>query len=273
MEVEAVHQLKQVAATIVSNIPLIKYTAGPLTVTYHLICVEASDIASEARPGQFITVRCGADLILRRPLSIHRVDNPNQLSMLFAVVGRGTQWLSQRQKDETLDLLGPLGNGFSIETASKKLLLIAGGIGIAPLVFLAQKALDEGRSVKLLLGARKQDALYHKELLPNGIETVFTTDDGTFGKKGMVSKFVREYVDWADQIYACGPLAMYKEIADQRQKWPGKKPIQVSLEVRMGCGIGACFSCSVKTKNGMKRVCLDGPVFNLDDVILEEVRI
>jgi dihydroorotate dehydrogenase electron transfer subunit len=201
------------------------------------------------------------------------VDNPNQLSMLFAVVGRGTQWLSQRQKDETLDLLGPLGNGFSIEPVSKKLLLIAGGIGVAPLVFLAQKSISEGRSVKLLLGARTNDGLYPQKHLPSGIETILTTEDGTVGKEGMVSKFFREYVEWADQIYACGPIAMYKAIADQRQQWRNKKPVQVSLEVRMGCGIGACFSCGIKTKNGMKRVCLDGPVFNLDDVILEEVKI
>jgi len=273
MEVEAVHQLKQVAATIVSNIPLIKYTAGTLTIIYHLICVEASDIASEARPGQFVTVRCGADLILRRPLSIHRVDNPNQLSMLFAVVGRGTQWLSQRQKDETLDLLGPLGNGFSIKPASKKLLLIAGGIGVAPLAFLSQKSISEGRSVKLLLGARTKDGLYPKKLLPSGIETVIATDDGSAGEKGKLTDILHRYIDWPDQIYACGPLAMYNTIAGEKQQWQNKKPVQVSLEIRMGCGIGACFSCSIKTKNGMKRVCLDGPVFNLDDIILEEVKI
>jgi len=265
--------LKQIAATVVSNIPLIKYAAEPRTVTYHLICVEASDIASEASPGQFVTIRCGTDLILRRPLSIHRADNQNQLYMLFAVVGRGTQWLSQRQKGETLDLLGPLGNGFSIEMASRKLLLAAGGIGVAPLVFLAQKTLREGKAVKLLLGARKKDALYPKKLLPNGIETIITTEDGSDGEKGKVTDILPRYVDWADQIYACGPIAMYQSIADLSKKWRNKKPVQVSLEVRLGCGIGACFSCSIKTKTGMKQVCRDGPVFNLDEVILEEVKI
>jgi dihydroorotate dehydrogenase electron transfer subunit len=193
--------------------------------------------------------------------------------MLFAVVGRGTQWLSQRQKDETLDLLGPLGNGFSIEPVSKKLLLIAGGIGVAPLVFLAQKSISEGRSVKLLLGARTKDGLYPQKHLPDGVETIITTEDGSYGERGKVTDILSRYVDWADQIYACGPIAMYKAIADQRQQWRNKKPVQVSLEVRMGCGIGACFSCSIKTKNGMKQVCRDGPVFNLDEIILEEVKI
>ncbi len=98
---------------------------------YHLLCVDAPDIASSAQPGQFITINCGPDLILRRPLSIHRVDNSNQLSILFAVVGRGTQWLSQRQKGEKLDLLGPLGNGFHIDQASRNLLLVAGGLASA----------------------------------------------------------------------------------------------------------------------------------------------
>jgi dihydroorotate dehydrogenase electron transfer subunit len=200
------------------------------------------------------------------------VDNTNQLSILFAVVGAGTQWLSQRQKNETLDLLGPLGNGFSVEPASKKLLLIAGGIGIAPLVFLAQKSISEGRSVKLLSGARTKNGLYPENLMPGGIETIVTTEDGSDGEKGMVSESFPKYIEWADQIYACGPLAMYQAIADKSQQWQNKKPVQVSLEVRMGCGIGACFSCSIKTKNGMKRVCHDGPVFNLDEVILEEVK-
>ena len=271
--------MKQVSVTIVSNISLIQYSvsgrpsAGSPTITYNLICVEAPGIASKSRPGQFITVRCGADPILRRPLSIHRVDDPNHLSMLFAVVGRGTLWLSQRQKGETLDLLGPLGNGFSIEPSSRKLLLVAGGIGIAPLAFLAHKAIVQKKSLTLLLGARTKDGLYPKKVLPSGIELITTTEDGSYGEKGKVTDILSRYSGWADQIYACGPLAMYKAIANQRQQWQKKKPVQVSLEVRLGCGIGACFGCSIKTKNGMKQVCRDGPVFNLDEVILEEVKI
>jgi dihydroorotate dehydrogenase electron transfer subunit len=240
---------------------------------HHLIRIEAPEIARESLPGQFITIGCDHDFILRRPLSIHRVDNPHQISILFAVVGAGTYWLSQRHEGEKLDLLGPLGNGFSVRPASQKLLLAAGGIGIAPMVFLAQKALSDGKSVKLLLGARTKDGLYPVELLPQGIETLITTEDGSDGEKGKVTDALPGYVDWADQIYVCGPLAMYQSIAKQRGTWKGKPPVQVSLEVRIGCGIGACFGCSIKTKNGMKRVCRDGPVFNLDEVILEEVRI
>jgi dihydroorotate dehydrogenase electron transfer subunit len=271
--------LKQILATIICNIPVVQYSVSgngasePLSVTYNLIRVVAPYIAAEAQPGQFVTISCGQDLILRRPLSIHRVDKTNQISILFTVVGAGTSWLSQRHEGERLDLLGPLGNGFSIQPESKKLLLAAGGIGIAPLAFLAQKAISDGKAVKLLMGARKKDGLYPKALLPEGIDTFITTEDGSDGTKGKVTDILPEYIDWADQIYACGPLAMYQSIAEQRRKWKGKPPIQVSLEVRIGCGIGACFGCSIKTKNGMKQVCRDGPVFNLDEVILEEVRI
>jgi dihydroorotate dehydrogenase electron transfer subunit len=257
--------LKQIFATVISN--------TELRPGHHLIRVEAPSIAAEARPGQFITIGCRQDLILRRPLSIHGVDKSNQISILFAVVGAGTYWLSQRQKSEKLDLLGPLGNGFSIKPASKNLLLAAGGIGIAPLVFLAHKALEDGKCVKLILGARTKNRLYPKALLPERVEALITTEDGSDGEKGKVTDVLPRYVDWADQIYACGPIAMYKEIAGQRKHRRSKTPIQVSLEVRLGCGIGACFGCSIKTIKGMKRVCIDGPVFNLDEVMLEEVRI
>jgi dihydroorotate dehydrogenase electron transfer subunit len=263
--VERPNQLKQVLATVISNIELMP--------GHHVIRVEAPDIAAEARPGQFVTISCGRELILRRPLSIHRVDKTNQFSILFAVVGAGTHWLSRRRKGEKLDLLGPLGNGFSVEPTSKKILLAAGGIGIAPLVFLAQKALRNGKLVNLLLGARTKEVLYPKELLPEGIETLLTTEDGSDGEKGKVTDILPKYVDWADQVYACGPLAMYQSIAKQSKQWRIKSPIQISLEVRIGCGIGACFGCSIKTKKGMKQVCRDGPVFNLDEVLLEEVRI
>jgi dihydroorotate dehydrogenase electron transfer subunit len=257
--------LKQVSATIISNTELVP--------GYHLICVDAPDIVAASKPGQFITVKCGKELPLRRPFSIHQITESGWLYFFFKAIGKGTSRLSLCRKGEKLDILGPLGNGFSIKPISKKLLLVAGGIGIAPLSFLAQQALIQEKSVTLLLGAHAKDALYPQKLLPGEIKPIITTEDGSHGEKGKVTDILPKYVNLADQIYACGPLAMYKEMAKQRQKWQVNKPIQISLEVRIGCGVGACFSCSIKTKNGMKRVCLDGPIFNLDDVILEEVRI
>lgn len=240
---------------------------------YRLISVKAPDIAAAAKPGQFITVSCGNDLILRRPLSIHKVENLKQISLLFSVLGMGTRWLAQRKAGERLDLLGPLGNGFFIQPGTKKILLAAGGIGIAPLVFLGQKALSIGKLVRLILGARTKDCVYPKERLPDGIKAFISTEDGSEGQKGKVTDIIRKYADWADQIYACGPLGMYQSLAEQSKQWQNKKQIQISLEVRLGCGMGACLGCSIKTKDGIKRVCYDGPVFDLDEVILEEVKI
>jgi len=269
--------LKQISATIISNKPTNEYpvsgrpSTGPASVIYRKIIIEAPDIASEARPGQFVTVSCGSGVTLRRPLSIHRVDNSNQLSILFAVVGNGTQWLSQRLKGETLDMLGPLGNGFSVDPDSQSLLLLAGGIGIAPLAFLAQQALAQKKSVTLLLGARTVAGLYPQQLLPDGINTFTVTEDGSDGIKGMITDILPEFESQADQIYACGPKAMYQAMAKKGQQT--KKPIQISLEVRMGCGLGACYSCSIETEHGLKQVCHDGPVFNLDEINWEKVQI
>ena len=218
-------------------------------------------------------VSCGQEPTLRRPLTIHQVAHSGQLHLLFSIVGKGTSWLSHRQEGETLDLLGPLGNGFSTEPASRNLLLVAGGIGIAPLAFLAQQALSEGKSVSLLLGARTDAGLYPQRLLPGGIETIVATEDGSTGTKGMITDILPDYVDWADQIYACGPPAMYQTIAIKNQQRRVRKPVQISLEVRMGCGLGACYGCSIRTRRGMKQVCLDGPVFNLDEIIWQEVKI
>jgi dihydroorotate dehydrogenase electron transfer subunit len=256
--------LKQVSATVISNIELMP--------GYHLTCVDAPDIAATSQPGQFVIVRCGKELTLRRPLSIHQIAS-GQVLFFFKVIGKGTAWLSLCRKGEKLDILGPLGNGFYVKPTSKKLLLVAGGIGIAPLTFLAQQALAQEKSVTLLLGAHTKDELYPQKLLPSEIKTTITTEDGSYGEEGKVTDILSRYVNWADQIYACGPLAMYKTIAGERQQWQDKKTVHISLEIRMGCGIGACFSCSIKTKNGMKQVCLDGPVFDLDEVILEEVKI
>lgn len=239
--------------------------------------MEAPYIATTARPGQFITIRCGGGAILRRPFSIHRTAEPDLVFIFFKIVGKGTAWLSQCCAGEILDILGPLGNGFAISESAKNLLLLAGGTGIAPLVFLAQQALAQGKNVKLVIGARAMDQLYPQDNLPSGAQTMLVTEDGSSGEKGTVTQFLlshsNELVSWADRIYACGPLAMYQEIERQRQSWQQKKAVQVSLEVRMGCGIGACYACSIMTKKGMKQVCKDGPVFDIDDVIWEEVRI
>jgi dihydroorotate dehydrogenase electron transfer subunit len=258
----------------------------------HLMWIEAPDIAVAAQPGQFITVRCG-DFTLRRPFSVHQVSS-REIALLFKVAGKGTFWLSQRQTGERIDILGPLGEGFSIEPGARNLLLVAGGIGIAPLVFLIQHASSQHQII-LIHGASTAAQLYTEHRQPTaispdfiGIQFIPVTEDGSLGKKGMATDILPDFLDWADQLYACGPVDMYKAMALTLNPSPLKgeeksegeqqsslklRKCQVSLEVRMGCGFGACYSCTINTKKGLKQVCRDGPVFKLDDIIWQEVRI
>jgi len=253
--------LKQVSAPIIST--------SQVMPGVYLIWLESPQIASEARPGQFVMVRCGegSECLLRRPLSIHQLSNQNKLALLFTVAGKGTHWLSQRQAGNKLDLLGPLGNGYSIQPNSHTLLLVAGGIGIAPLRFLAQDALSKGCSATLLLGASTASQLYPAHLLPPQIKLVTATEDGTAGKKGLITDLLPDYVNWADQVFACGPALMYRVMSTQHLT----ESVQTSLEVRMGCGLGVCYGCTLKTKGGLKQVCKDGPVFDLNDVLWDEL--
>jgi dihydroorotate dehydrogenase electron transfer subunit len=235
----------------------------------YLIWLESPQIASTAQPGQFVMVHNGEESWLRRPLSIHQPGKA-KLALLFTVVGKGTHWLAQCQAGDTVDLLGPLGNGYSIHSDSHNLLLVAGGIGIAPLCFLAQEALNQGCSVTLLLGAPTATQLYPGDLLPSEIELVIATEDGTTGKKGMITDLLPDFARWADQTFACGPSSMYQAMATQGQQLLEAKSVQVSLEVRMGCGLGICYGCSLRTKRGLKQVCRDGPVFELNDILWDD---
>lgn len=235
----------------------------------YLIWLESPQIAAEAKPGQFVMVYCGQETLLRRPLSIHQLADNTNLAFLFAVVGKGTAWLSQREAGDHIDIFGPLGNGFSINPNSQNLLLVAGGIGIAPLCFLAQEALNQGCSVRLPLGGSTASQLCPKYLLPAEAELIIATEDGTAGKKGMITDLLPDFVSWADQIFACGPTSMYRAMA--AKKLLRAKSPQISLEVRMGCGLGVCFGCTVKTKRGLKQVCKDGPVFDLEDILWDDL--
>ena len=270
--------MKQVKAYVISNKRILP--SGPhrtgWALANHLIQLYCPGIASEARSGQFVMVRCGEECTLPRPFSIHQVNTNGDIAIFFAVLegGKGTDWLSQRQEGDTLELLGPLGNGFSIYPSSRKLLLVTGGMGLAPLCFFAQQAIRAKRSVTLLLGAAT-GPLYtqHPEnLLPPRIALATATEDGSVGKKGRVTDLLPDFVGWADQIFACGPIPMYQDIAQKRQELKLKeKPVQISMEVGMGCGRGICYGCTLKTKRGLKQVCQDGPVFDLDDVLWDEL--
>ena len=261
-----------------------------------LLVLDAPEIASAARPGQFVMVRCGS-LPLRRPLSIHAADG-GKIALLFRVTGSGTDWLSGVEVGGEVNVTGPLGNGYRLPDSQRRALLIAGGMGIAPLYFLATR-LAEPRHATLVYGVRSAVELYHapealRRLMPlvarvDGIETLVATDDGSAGVHGSALDVALPHLEQAAHIYLCGPVGMCVAasglMAEQgditnlpvasvcspqtRQRLASA---EVSLEVRMGCGVGACYACSIVTRTGRKKVCVDGPVFRFGDVCWEEVR-
>ena len=228
------------------------------------ITLSCPEIAAEARPGQFVMVNCGQNT-LPRPFSINRVTNNSEITLFFSVLenGTGTKWLSERKPGDKVKILGPLGNRFTINDTSGNILLVGGGMGIAPLVFLAEEAANKGISVRLMYGTQNRYRYLVESVLP-GVNIVNATEDGSIGHHGMITELIPEYIDKADQVFICGPLAMYKYI--HHQDVIKDKPAQVSLEVRMACGRGVCYGCTIQTANGKKRVCEDGPVFDLSDL-------
>jgi len=236
----------------------------------YLHCIfDAGKIAKDARPGQFVNIRISDSLdpLLRRPLSIHLVRG-SKIEILYEVVGKSTRVLSGKKPGEYLDIIGPLGEGFDLESKPRVSILIGGGIGVAPLVFLAEKL----KTKKLaLIGATTKGHIHcEKEFKELGCEVKISTDDGSKGFKGRATDLLKKillttYNLQLTTIYACGPKPMLKEIAliSKEQNIPA----QISLEEHMACGIGVCLGCVVETIHGYKRVCKDGPVFDADKII------
>lgn len=260
--------MKQVLAEVINNSKLWEehYHNGHLKYSSAWkMQLDCPDLALVSKPGQFIMIDCGEKCLLRRPFSIYEI-NDNGISIFYAVLpnGKGTNWLSQRKAGDSINLLGPLGNHFHIIPKSKNLLLVSGGNGIAPIFFLGQKATIDNFSITLLYGTADNKRLF----IPPHIKLVSATEDGSVGYKGFITDLLPEYIDRADQIFACGPGPMYKAIA-KLPELKGKS-VQISLEVRMGCGFGLCYGCTVKTRAGLKQVCKDGPVFELNEILWDE---
>ncbi len=245
--------MKLTSATVVSSDQVVADT--------FLMWIDVPAISAEATPGQFVMVHCGPDTVLRRPLSIHQVDG-DRLALLYSVVGEGTAWLSARDPGEAVNLLGPLGNGFTVTDDAQNLLLVAGGMGIVPLCFLAEDAVAAGRDVRILYGTANRDRCE----VPGASRVCAVTEDGSVGERGVVTDLIAKHIGWADLVYVCGPPVMYHYLAEHIEIFAGKS-VQVSLEERMGCGFGVCFGCTVTTRQGLKQVCRDGPVFGLGDII------
>ncbi len=261
---------------------------------YFEIALSSRKIAKTALPGQFVNIRvsCGLEPLLRRPLSIHKTKEKKQIVVLYEVLGKGTQKLSRKKAGEYLDVIGPLGNGFrTTNREAQTTILVAGGMGTAPLVFLAEKLMEGKRQkakgkIQVLIGARKkEDILCEEEFRELGCEVKIATDDGSRGFKGYVSELLKQELSAVScqlsavscqlsAIYSCGPTPLLKEIS--RISLEHNIPAQLSLESHMACGIGACMGCVIKTRDEgrmtkdefeYKRVCKEGPVFEAREIV------
>jgi len=260
----------------------------------------APELAAGARAGQFVHVRTGdySGLVLRRPFSINTADAATgTVTIHFRTVGRGTEWLTRARPGDRLDMLGPLGRPFEVDPRSRHLLLIAGGLGMAGIRMLADEAVRDDRQVVILFGAQAATHVYPSSLLPDEVEYVVATDDGSLGYHGFVTELVAEYEAWADQAFACGPHPMLKRLAALaasrrermgvaklgRKRGGGKADpagsaaarrkafLQVSMEQTMGCAVGACLGCTVIGVDGPLRVCREGPVFAAGEIAWESI--
>jgi len=227
-------------------------------------------IVLNTKPGQFVMIRVSSsfDPLLRRPFSIFQA-NGDKISIFYKIVGKGTKIMSLWEKGGKADILGPLGNGFSIST-KQSVLLIAGGMGIAPLAFLASTLLRKNCNFKVIWGIehRMNDQLV--EIISKIVKNlIIYTEDGSFGKKGLASDGLK----WALEkempgyMYACGPFAMLKPISCVAKD--KGIPLEVCLESQMACGIGACLGCAIRGRSGLLKVCQQGPIFRAEDIIWE----
>lgn len=228
----------------------------------------AQELAETARAGQFVQVKIADEFTLRRPLGIASAKN-GVVKIFYRLVGRGTKFLSTKKAGETLNILGALGNGFDTSVTGK-ILLVGGGMGLAPLLSVAEKI----GAVDVLIGGKNKNEVdfWIKEFKPVVGKTFVTTDDGSFGSLGFVTTLLPEVLEYDNYaaIYTCGPEIMMRGVAQTAAE--NGIPCKISLERRMACGLGACLSCSVETSGGRKKVCKDGPVFDAGEFFKLEVK-
>ena len=236
-----------------------------LNSTFFKLKLKAKENLPLIKAGQFVEVQVNSDskVLLRRPISINDVDSQtNEISLIIQTVGQGTKELAKINEGEEINLVYPLGNGFNIEGENP--LLVGGGVGIAPLLYLAKNFHAKGIKPKVLLGFRSQEQMIDLKEYEKYADVYISTQDGSVGSKGLVTEneiFTQSY----DTIYTCGPTPMMKAISDYSLK--NNIKCYASLENKMACGIGACLCCVQNTTEGHKCTCTEGPVFNVKDII------
>lgn len=237
-----------------------------------LLVLEAPRIAASVRPGQFAHLRIerGSDFILRRPFSVHRASE-ERIEVLYQVLGRGTRRLAESRRGDRMDAIGPLGTGWDVPDGVGHVLLVAGGLGAAPLGMLAESLAERGVAVSVALGAPTAERLVARELFERVARRVeVATDDGSAGEAGFVTLVSERLIaeDRPGMVCVCGPEVMARAVAAQAAA--ARVGCRVSLERLMACGVGACLSCVVSTRSGQKRACCDGPVFDAEEVLWDD---
>jgi len=240
-----------------------------LNTTNFLIKLSSTESLPKLTPGQFINIEIKntSEIFLRRPFSVFEVDyERNTISLIVKILGRGSKKLTEITKGESLSIIFPLGKGFTYPNINDKILLIGGGSGVAPLLFLAKESGLNRENVSLLLGAKTIEDHVNVDDYHQFGNLYFTTEDGSLGEKGFVTQhsiFQNNHIKY-DKIYACGPDAMMKAIAKEAKK--ANVFCEVSLENLMACGFGVCLCCIEPTVKGNLCVCTEGPVFNINDL-------
>ncbi len=234
-----------------------------------MVRLTAPEIASRARPGQFVLARCGEgdDPYLRRPLPLFEIGD-REIALLVRADEPGRRWLARQPLGQAIDVLGPLGKGFTLSSVTRHLLLVAEGMGIAALGPLAALAGD-GLAVTLLAGAPTAATALPADLLPPAVEYRLATADGSLGARGNVAALLPDVIPWADQVCAAGPPALYRALAEAiaRFRLAAEEDFaQVWLLGPVACGLGTCLACAVPTRRGLALSCREGPVFRLAEV-------
>lgn len=250
-----------------------------ISSNHYLMEIESTLISDTALPGQFVMIKIGSGItpLLRRPFGIYKTDREKgSFNVLYRVVGEGTKLMSEIAPGVKLDILGPLGNSFTIEPEYERVLLVAGGVGIAPLFSLARSLVYNGVEVKALVGGKNTDGLLAvKELSNLGVEVLIATENGETGHKGYVTDLMEKVVlndNNISSVFTCGPTAMLKKVSSIAMD--RGLPCQLSLEAIMACGFGVCLGCVVdvcsrkgSSAHDYRRVCCDGPVFKREDML------
>ena len=225
--------------------------------TYKMVL--GGDCSGITASGQFVNIKLDG-FFLRRPISVCDY-NDNELTLIYKVVGKGTEYMAELGAGEKLDILTGLGNGYDLSKSGNEPVLIGGGAGVPPMYNLCRKLVAEGKKPKVILGFNKvNEVFFENEFKALGAEVTVTTADGSYGMKGFVTDALKnmKYTN----IYSCGPEPMLKAIYNTAETSG-----QLSFEERMGCGFGACMGCSCATKYGNKRICKDGPVLEMEEII------